>query len=177
MSQKMDEEFKAFSTQSGLEPPRRLTEAILAHVRADLNPPGLHVFSKLMAIHALTAIVTLSICPQFGFRLFGQGMGLMDVFMAFGPHGCMVACGAFFTGASLWIAALVLRTEEIRKIRRNRLLSLGALTLVSLGFFIMIDAEILLGLTITWLLGAFLGSWLTLELGWFLRLRWDFRRV
>lgn len=169
MNPKLEKEFAEFMSTKGSTPPQALSEAILARVQTDLNPSALRVFSKLIAIHATTAVVTLSVCPQFGFRVFGQGMGLMHYFMAFGTYGCMIACGAFFTGMSLLIAALVLRAEEIRKIHQNRILSLGAVTLLSLGFFIMVDADILLSLALTWFVGAMLGSWITLEVGWTLR--------
>jgi hypothetical protein len=169
MDRKDDKEFKEFISASGVEPPKKLTEAILARVREDLNPNGILVFSKLVGIHTLSAIVTLSICPQFGFRLFGEGMGLMHSFMALGTYGCMIACGGFFTGLSLLAAVMVLKPREIKVIRQNRLLALGGLTFLSLGFFIMVDAEILLSLAVAWFAGAFVTSLLTLELGWHLK--------
>ena len=169
MNKKFEEEFKDFISVEGIEPPKHISDSILARVRMDLNPPVIKVFSKLIVIHSLTAAVTLSICPQFGFRIFGEGMGLMHVFMNLGPYGCMLACGAFFTGLSLLIAAMTLKAEEVRKIRSHRLLSLGALTLLSLGFFIMVDKEIVFSLAATWFTGSILGSWITLELGWRLR--------
>ncbi|MCC7442672.1 MAG: hypothetical protein IT285_13640 [Bdellovibrionales bacterium] len=168
---KVRDEFREFMSAEERTPPPGVTETILSRVRADLNPSAARVFSKLLAIHSVTAAVTLSFCPQFGFRLLGEGMGLMHVFMAFGTYGCMVACGALFTGLSLLLAAFILRGEEIRKIRDNRLLTLGALTLLSLGFFIMVDAEIVFSLAVTWFAGALIGSWLTLELGWMIRFR------
>lgn len=169
MSKKNDEEFKNFISRQGVEPPKHISESILNKVRADLNPPVIQVFYKLIVIHSFTAVVTLSICPQFGFRVFGEGMGLLHVFMSFGPYGCMLACGAFFTGLSLLIAAMTLKAEEVRKIRNHRLLSLGTLTLLSLGFFIMVDTNILASLGLTWFAGSLLGSTLALELGWRLR--------
>jgi len=164
------DEFNTFASSKQTQvPPRGISDAILSQVRRDLNPAALTVASKLMGIHAASAVVTLSVCPQFGFRAFGEGDGLVEVFMIFGHYGCLVACGAFFTGVSLLLVALLLKAEEIRRIRQHRLLALGALTLLSLGFFIMMDAEVILGLAIAWFIGALLGSIATLELGWKLR--------
>jgi hypothetical protein len=171
MKTQIEREFESFAKGREKKPPKALSEALFAQVKADLHPSAVRVFSKLMGIHVAAAVATLSVCPQFGFRIFGQGMGLMHTFMALGPYGCMVACGAFFTSLSLLIAALLLSPEEVRKIRQNRVLTLGTLVLLSMGFFIMTDADILLSLAIAWFSGALIGSILTLELGWFIRIR------
>lgn len=166
---KMDNDYQEFLEAEQAKPSLATTEKIFAAVYRDLRPGALSVFSKLLAIHFVTALITLSICPQFGFRIVGEGMGLMHLFMGLGTYGCLAACGAFFTGTSLLIAGLSLRGEELRKIRENRWLGLGVLTLLSLGFFIMIDAELIFGLTLTWFVGAMLGSLGILELTWWLR--------
>lgn len=171
MSSRHRKDYQDFAAGAGAHPGTAVSDRVLTRVRMDLNPSPFRVFSKLLAVHALTAVVTLSLCPQFGFRLFWDGMGLMHYFMALGPYGCFVACGSFFTGMSLLIACLVLRGEEIRKIRQNRWLELGALTLVSLGFFVMVSAEVIFGIAVAWLVGALVGSVLSLELGWMLRFR------
>lgn len=170
-SKKIDPEYQEFLDDSAHQPSGALQEQILSVVHRDLNPTPVSVFSKLLGIHFVTSLVTLSICPQFGFRILGEGMGLMQVFMNFGETGCLIACGAFFMGLSLLIAGSVLRGEELRIIRKNRWLTLGALTLLSLGFFIMLDAQIVLNLSIAWFLGALFGSLGILELTWLLRFK------
>ena len=164
-------DYQDFLKGAGSRPTRRITEQIFASVRTDLNPNAYWLFAKLLMIHTVTAVATLSVCPQFGFRVLGEGMGLMHVFMAFGTFGCFVACGSFFMGTSLLVASLTLKAGEIRKIRRNRWLMTGTLTLLSLGFFIMIGPEIIFSLTMPWLVGSLVGSIFTLELGWYLRER------
>ena len=171
MKSNLKNEYQEFLKSSDSVPSSRVSSIILEKVHTDLNPSPFKVFSKLLLIHSLTAVVTLSVCPQFGFRILGEGMGLMHIFMAFGQYGCVIACGSFFTGMSLLMGSLVLRVEEIRKIRQNRWLELVLLTLLSLGFFVMMDAELIFGLTVAWFLGAMLGSAATLELGWMLRLK------
>lgn len=164
-------DYQDFLKGAGSRPPQKITEQIFASVRTDLNPNAYWLFAKLLMIHTVTAVATLSVCPQFGFRILGEGMGLMHVFMAFGTYGCFVACGSFFMGTSLLIASLALKAAEIQKIRRNRWLMTGALTLLSLGFFTMAGPELVFSLTMPWLLGSLIGSVLTLEFGWFLRER------
>ncbi len=172
---KHQEEFRQFQAGEA-SAPSPLSD-VFSEVHRDLNPPALLVFTKLLGIHAVTSVATLAVCPQFGFRTFGEGMGLMHYFMGFGEYGCLVACGIFFTGMSLLIAGIVLRGEELRTIRQNRAVGMAALTLLSLGFFTMArwysGATLLVGisLTVAWIVGALLGSLSSLELTWRLRFR------
>ena len=77
--------------------PNQLNEKILTEVKFRLNPDLKILLLKLFSIHVITALLTLSICPQFGFAVFRSNFNLMDIFMKLGPHFCDIACGAFFT--------------------------------------------------------------------------------
>lgn len=149
--------------------PEHLGRAILGDVRAELEPSYARVLAKLGIIHAVVSIGTLSVCPQFGFRLFGEGMGIMDAFMALGSFGCPVACGTFYLGTSFALAATVLRRPEWRAIRAHRMLTLTAIVLLSLGFFRIMDGEFFLEFSIAWLLGALAAGGIVLEGAWRLR--------
>src|SRR5688572_3507647 len=124
-------DFEDFQQVEAVPPPNGIADSILARVQQELNPGVWAVFSRLSMIHFFSAILTLSVCPQFGFRVFGEGMGLMHVFMSLGDTGCAIACGGFFLGTSLLIAGFVLKGEEVRTIRTNPVLELGSLTLLS----------------------------------------------
>ncbi len=164
------DEFKQFMDGDPVAPPRQVSETILARVHRELSPGGWLVFAKLLALHSLTAIFTLSFCPQLGFRLFGDGPGLMHYFMGFGQLGCMMACGFFFLASSLLVASLVLKPEELRVVRHRRWAELGSIAVLSFGFFFAWNPEVLLSVAILWLMGAFAGGLLALELGWRIRL-------
>lgn len=163
------EDFEDFKTVEPMSPPPILSDRIFARVQNDLNPSPWKVFAKLSIIHFLSALVTLSICPQFGVRALGEGMGLMHYFMSLGTYGCMVACGSFFLGSTVLVAMLLLRPEEVRVIRSHRLSELGTLTGLSMGFFLMLEVEFVLGFFLAWALGSFAGGVLTLEAGWSIR--------
>lgn len=165
MDPRKSEEFEQFLKTNDLVPNSEISQNILSAVYLDLYPSPTKVFSKLLGIHCLSTLVTLSLCPQFGIRVLGEGPGLMGVFMNLGKYGCMVACGSFFTGFSLLVACLVLRFEELQVIQAHRWVQLGSLTVLSLGFFMMLDANLFFGIAAAWLLGSFLGSYFTLELG------------
>jgi hypothetical protein len=172
---RMNEDWKAFlasdavSGKSVEAPSPELKTAIDGALASDLEPSFPLVLGKLGFIHVATSILTLSVCPQFGFRLFGEGMGLMHVLMRLGEWGCAVACGFLFVGASVLLGALIMRRSEWRSIRSNGLLALTALTLPSLGFFKVMDGEFFLEFSIGWLIGALLVSRLLLEGAWRLK--------
>jgi len=170
MSQKND--YEDFISAEDFNPPKILSEKIFLQVAADLHPSPWSVFTKLSLLHFISALVTLSICPQFGFRLAGSGPGLMEYFMIFGHVGCFFACGTFFLGTSLLLAVLTLKTEELSTIRSHRWVQVLSLIFLSLGFFIMLQTEIVFGFAGAWIFGTIFGSMSMLELGWTLRKRW-----
>ncbi len=141
-------------------------DALLREVRDDLSPSPTRVFFKMAVLHSAASLLTLSVCPQFGFRLLGEGMGLMHLFMRFGELGCFAACGAFFLGSSLLLAGGYLRGEELRLIRRHRWLGPIALAALSLGFFFMLDAAMSVRIAVAWMLGALLAGELALAGVW-----------
>ncbi|OFZ20695.1 MAG: hypothetical protein A2X94_08540 [Bdellovibrionales bacterium GWB1_55_8] len=165
------EDFEAFLTAEQLNPPPVLTDAILSRVHADLNPTALSVFTKVAGIHAIVGILSLVfVCPQFGVSPLGH-TAIMEWFMQFGHEVCMIACGAVFLGGSALAMSLVLRREEVRVIRRTKLMQLGVLGLLSIGAFLCAGAGVVASLAMFWLLGSFVGGMASLEIGWVLRQR------
>jgi hypothetical protein len=162
-------DFDEFKNSEGPAPSAVITQNILSAVNRSLHPSAWRVFGKLSLIHCITAAFTLSICPQFGIRLLGEGLGLMSHFMRLGDYGCGIACGSFFMGTSIMVATLCLQPEEIRVLRKNQLLEFGALSLLSIGGFAMFHAEIVIWFAFTWLLGTVLGGSFTLEAVYFFR--------
>lgn len=162
---KWKSDYERFKSTKQIAPPQHLNERVLSFVRSELSPSPWKVFSKISFIHFIAAILTLSVCPQFGFRVFGEGMGLMHYFMSFGPVGCPIACGAFFMGTSLFVSTFLLNPQELRVLRSHRLTELGTLTMLSLGFFIMMDpSSIVLSFALAWLLGAIISGIAILEI-------------
>jgi hypothetical protein len=168
-SDQASKDYQEFIGTTPVAPPLALTSAILTAVRHELSPSAWSVFFKLLSIHALSAVITLSICPQFGFRLLGDGHGLMAHFMRFGSAGCMAACGFFFLGTSLLVASLLLQPAQLRVVRERRWVEIGSLAILSLAFFAAITPGILLSPALFWLAGALAGAMCVMELGWRLR--------
>lgn len=169
-------EFQEFMSAASVEPPKATSSAVLATIHQDLNPGFWQVFSRLALIHFVTGTVMLLICPQFDLNLLG-GMGLMRFFMSFSETMCSVACGAVFLGGSALAAALVLRPEEVRAIRKTELLQLAGLSLASLGVFICVGASVVATLGAAWVVGSVAGGLASFELAWFVRSRFRRRLV
>jgi hypothetical protein len=157
--------FKEFLELTPATPPLRVSEQILTRVRRDLSPDARVAFVKLAAVHAVTALFTLSICPQFGIRLLGNGPGLTRFFMSLGHTGCTVACGFFFLATSLAVACFLLRAEELRVIRNHRWTEIGVLALLSLAGFLVLDSQLDSEAWYLWLAGAVGGALVALEVG------------
>lgn len=166
-------EFQEFVASEEIQPSKDLSAKILSKVHTDLNPAMWSVISKLGIIHILIGAMTLLVCPQFGIGAFG-GMGLMHIFMRFGETVCTLACGAFFLGSSTLVGSFVLRPEEVKVARKNKLIGVLLLSSISVGVFICTGANIVASLALIWALGSVIGGIATLELGWLIRSR--FRR-
>lgn len=166
---KLSEEFAEFMSSEGVAPPERVVDRVTEYVRRDLNPSSKDVFAKVLGIHALVSVVSLSLCSQFGLQTLAL-FDLMSVFMKFMGHTyCMALCGAVFMGASGFTFSLLLRPEEIRVVRQHRWLQVTALSSLSLGVFLLLDAEVLILPGALWMLGTLLGGIAYLELGWRVR--------
>jgi len=161
-------EFNEFIALEGGDVPKGVSESILGHVRTSLNPSSSSVFLKLTLIHFIVGVATLALCPQFGVSL-TSSMGLMHYLMQFGESVCMMGCGAVFVGSSLLVASLVLRPEEVKVLRKNRVLQILSLSTLSLALLIGVGGEVVLSFGLAWVLGAILGGTGLLQIGWTIR--------
>ena len=173
-SSRWEDDFREFLQAESREVPAALSESVRGSMHALLNPSPLRVFGKVLLIQFIIGTASLLICPQFGVSL-GSGHGLMHYLMRFGSGVCMLGCGAIFTGASLFLAGTLLKTEEVRALRSHRFLHMASVATLSLGAFLCVGGEIVASLGIIWLAGAILGGLATLEAGWKLR-RWSYER-
>lgn len=61
--------------------PEHINSKFLGDIKKRLNPDLRYIIAKLFGIHTLTTIITLTICPQFGFQFFKTSLNLMHYFM------------------------------------------------------------------------------------------------
>ncbi len=118
---------------------------------------------RFLGIHALVALASLVVCPQFGVRfggrVFAAGLlgpdGLMGVFMRAGPEACSIFCGGFFILCSLFGFQIFLSRSEKNFWLERPWAVLFSMVLVSLGAFWMLRVELLLDVAVLWALGGF----------------------
>lgn len=143
--------------------PTHINEKILTEIHGRLVPKLSHVILKLFSVHLMTAVITLTVCPQFGMKLFKLPVNLMNSFMVFGMPVCYFLCGVFFTATSIMMAAFILKRDEIRALKYNKILAAAALILSSIGFFGIMSPNFFLEFSMLWLIGAITGVVMTLE--------------
>jgi hypothetical protein len=143
--------------------PTALSDKILNDIHEKLHPKISHLIAKVFVIHFMTAAITLSVCPQFGFKLFKLPVNLMNTFMVFGMPVCNFLCGLFFTATSIGVASLVLKRDEVRSLKFQKTLLSLALILSSIGFFWIMNPQMFLEFSVLWLIGALVGVMGTLE--------------
>lgn len=144
--------------------PSSLNEKILSDVHKKLHPKLSHLMGKVFLVHVLTAVVTLAVCPQFGFKAFKLPINLMHSFMVFGLPICNFLCGLFFTATSMLVASIVLERDEMRALKHQKILAMATLLLSSIGFFSIMNPNLFIEFSLMWLLGAVIGIVFTLEL-------------
>lgn len=141
-----------------------LKSQLIDTVKRDLCPSHKMVALRLIGVHLVSSLLTLSICPQFGIRIIGQGHGLMAYFMPFGMLGCFLLCGAFYLGVTVLLSQIILSRPDWRQIKSFYTFYMLGLSLSSLLVFKFIHGEFLLMLSVAWLLGAMASAYLGLLL-------------
>jgi hypothetical protein len=161
-------DFLEFSEANSVSPSQAVSEKILNKVSKDLDPALSQILFKVFFVYLVAGAFTLLFCPQFGINLTG-GMGLMSLFMRLGEGPCMLACGGFFMASGSMFAVLVLRPEDLRKLRKAEWIWVPLLSLVLMSSLVCLGGEFLLSVALFWLAGSVVGGIATLEAGWILR--------
>jgi len=148
----------------GVKVPDEISSQILKRIHKEMNPSARAVFMKLLAVHGVVGTLSLTVCDQFGISPFNTGFSLADYFMKFGHSVCMILCGFLFISLTIFLGRLVLRREELMVLKKNVFVQIPALSALSLGVFMILGAEIVLGIAALWLLGAAIGGFLATRL-------------
>lgn len=152
------DDFQEFLKGEAAVVPPEATANIFSRVRKDLNPPKRRVFAKLLGVHAVSGTLSLAICNQFGLSPFQTGFSLSDYFMTFGSSVCMFLCGFLFLGLSLFVCRRLLQPEELVVLKRSAALQVFGLSMISLGVFAILGADLAFSIALLWLVGAMLGG-------------------
>lgn len=160
-AERWEKEYREFLDPPESSVPGQLSGDLIGRITSELNPSPWYVFARLTIITAISSLLSLAACPQFGF---GNNFGLMRFFMQFGPVVCSLGCGAVFLSVGLALAGFLLRPEEINVLRRTKFLQLSLLSAMSLGGFTCFGEAVVLSVGVLWMLGAIIGGLIALEL-------------
>jgi hypothetical protein len=148
----------------------QISPALRSSLRNKLFPNPALVFSKVLAVHALVGYFSLAICDQFGLNPFQTQQSLTLWFMKIAGHSfCMLLCGTFFMMTTYVLSNLILSLEEIETIKRYEWLQTGIMGLISLAAFYFFGAELVGTFVLLWIIGAFMGGYVSIELSYRLR--------
>jgi len=169
MNKKIRNEFKDFL--NGDESPSKEFDArFLQLMRSKMQPDISKVWPKFVFAQLAAALITLTVCPQFGVGPLGGGHGLGHVFMSFGEAVCAAFCGAFFLATGTTVAMLALKKGERREVFNYRFRILGAVSVVSFLSLMSIGKGFDLPMLYNspfefsmWIVGAFLASLVTMQ--------------
>lgn len=78
--------------------------------------------------------------------------------MNFGPVVCTAACGLIVFGLSILTGLLLIRPEELRVVRKHRLLAIPLLSAISLMLLMVVGADGTFLFYSVWFLGALAGG-------------------
>jgi hypothetical protein len=151
-------EFSEFIECDTENVPANISKNILNLVYQQMNPSWWVVFGKLLVIQSIAGLLSLLVCNQFGINPFKTGFSLSDYFMKFGHSTCMLLCGFIFLGFGVSASRLFLNNEEFLVIKKNSFLQVFSLSLIFLGVFAAIGAELTFIISLFWILGAMLGG-------------------
>lgn len=158
-----EQELGEFLNCAACTPPDNVSQKIASAVAQDLQPPYSTVFLKLVGVVFIAGSASLLVCPQLGI---GDHSPLMAIFMRFGDIGCRIACSTFFMVTAMVAAILFLSLEEVRVIRKSSFLSVVGISALCLAVFSCTSAELVLHAALFWLLGACIGGFCTLQIGY-----------
>ncbi|MBI2521040.1 MAG: hypothetical protein HYV97_11500 [Bdellovibrio sp.] len=111
--------------------------------------------AKVIFAQVLTGAASLLLCPQFHLGLTSQKYVVHTFHHSLGAEGCMVACGAIFLGSGALLGILLLRKDEIQRLRFSFIGSFFLIALFAIFTFIVLGAEVYFKEGLWWILGAF----------------------
>jgi hypothetical protein len=153
-----EREFMEFIDAESADPPIAVSEKIHKAVARDLMPMTWKVLLKFGMIQSAVAFITLLVCPQFELDLGLIRHDDAHLKALFGELGYMALCGAIFLSSGAVLAAVLLRAEELRAIKRIEYLYLFLASAIALMIFWQLGMPTALASYAAWFIGAFGGS-------------------
>lgn len=162
-------EFRSF-IEGGVNPKPELDQSLKSVIASDLSWLPKLTFTKALAAHWAAGLVTLAICPQFGWNPFNSSLHLPHIFMKYGMWACGLFCGSLFMALGAFFTWVILgRNQRVYLAVRSWKFAL-MLSSLSMGALMILgkasngsDVFFTESFIIFWILGAFVFDWTTLK--------------
>ncbi len=161
--QKMKREFTDFINAEPAAPGQKLDEVIINRVKKDLHPAAWKVYGKFTLVEAVSGLLTLTICPQFGFGFGRHNEFLHALHTKTPPVVFYMLCGLFFVSLGAILSGLILNRVEIRAVGNNKYLYFAVYSVLTYTTLMALGAEFFVVSSLVWILGALLGNILSFE--------------
>ncbi len=165
-----ESEFFEFVNSNPVTPPAVLTEKLKTAVSQDLRPAIWKIFSKLAAMQAVCAVITLLFCPQFEIG-FAKHDHLANLIQHSDGFGFMLVCGMIFLGGGAAVAPVIFKKAEIKAIEKSVLIYFPTAAFLAVIMFYSVGADIDLNHALPWFLGGTFGSLIGFKLVEYFRFR------
>ncbi|MBT3983877.1 MAG: hypothetical protein HOE90_21150 [Bacteriovoracaceae bacterium] len=168
---KKNEDYHSFLISSDTQPDEKVSNQVFNFIENDLNPAHPKIAVKLFSIQALVGILTLTFCPQFNLSLTNRYELFHFFHHTFGNYICMLLCGSIFIGTGAIFSALILKKQEIEKIKSSKFLYYMSISGIAISAFLVLGSEVYFDLALTWFVGATAAGVFFLDISHFFRFR------
>ena len=165
MKKDIHNDYDDFLNDNSVMPSNELSQKVLGQVHLELKFSPVAVVAKLGLVHALTTVLVLYICPQFGVSWGASSFSLMEVFMRFGHAACAALCGVTLLGGTFFVAAMTLKPQESFWMKRQMPWIPISLSIVTLILFAAMGAKGHHTEFVMWSVFAIVGGWASFEIG------------
>jgi hypothetical protein len=90
--------------------PREVYAKTLNYLKICLNPK--RTMAKFYITNLMGALLTISLCPQYGFGPLGGDAGILHYIMDFGPIWCGIFCASIFMAGGNFFSLIFLKPTE-----------------------------------------------------------------
>lgn len=149
-------DFKEF-IHSHKSPSLQLDQQILASQKRLGRRNKLTLFFKVTLLHLIAGIITLSICPQFGWNPFNIGHDLSQFFMQYGMWACGLFCGSIFIGTGSILKYAFLDLKKLAPHQHQLLRNTSIISFIYLCLLMVIGKDahfISIEFALSWFIGA-----------------------
>ena len=156
-------EFAEFANADPAKPSNDVDRVVMDMVAKNLLPSPMKVYSKFTLVEAASGLLTLTVCPQFGFGFGQHNEFLHSLHASTTPVVFYLLCGLFFVLLGASMSGLLLNRDEIRSVGSKRFPYFALYSALAYLILIMLGTEVFVISSLVWILGAFLGNVLGFE--------------